>query len=308
MDTKTSHKRPIKILLSCTGICLLLYFFVCAYFINYAFVKKEEPVSDFTRDAITWLESMPQETWQQTSSDDAHIDLKAIYLPAQNKTNKTILVAHGWHGNAKHMAPYIKMFHELGYNVLAPDDRGCGQSSGRYTTFGWTDRKDYLGWINQIIEKQGQDSQIALFGVSMGGATVMNVSGETLPPQVTCIVEDCGFSSIAEEFSHVLEDDYGLPSQVILSGCIPLAQPRIGFNIYEADTKQQLAKNKLPIFFIHGDSDTFVPTSMVYRNYSADTSEKQLWITQNTEHAKSLENHPEEYKSKVAQFLSRYLK
>ena len=55
-----------------------------------------------------------------------------------------------------------------GFNVLAPDDRGHGQSQGNYIGYGCPDRLDYLKWINQIIKKQGQQSQLALYGVSYG--------------------------------------------------------------------------------------------------------------------------------------------
>ena len=84
------------------------------------------------------------------------------------------MIAHGYRENSLRMASYIRMFHDLGYNVLAPDDRGAGRSEGHYITFGWQDRLDYQNWLKQLIAKKGQDSKIGLFGVSMGGATVMN--------------------------------------------------------------------------------------------------------------------------------------
>ena len=42
---------------------------------------------------------------------------------------------------------------------------------------GTDDRLDIIDWIEMII-KQDHRAQIILYGVSMGGATVMNVSGE----------------------------------------------------------------------------------------------------------------------------------
>ena len=99
-------------------------------------------------------------------------------------TNETIVIAHGYRENSLLMASYIRMFHDPGYNVLAPDDRGAGRSEGHYITFGWQDRLDYQNWLKRLIAKKGQDSKIGLFGVSMGGATVMMMSGEKLPKQV----------------------------------------------------------------------------------------------------------------------------
>ena len=49
------------------------------------------------------------------------------------------------------------------------------------------------------------------------------------------------------------------------------------------------------MLFIHGGSDAFVPTEMVYRLYDAKPSEKALWVTEGTVHAESYKNYKEEY-------------
>lgn len=54
----------------------------------------------------------------------------------------------------------------------------------------------------------------------------------------------------------------------------------------------------------YGDSDTFVPTEMVHRLYEAKPEPKQLWITTNTTHACSYQNHREEYIEHIRHFLS----
>ena len=119
---------------------------------------------------LSGLNKTPQQTWHETAVGNKDIKLVARYVPAAEKTNKTIVVAHGWHENSRLMARYIKMFHQLGYNVLAPDGRGSGRSGGKYLSFGWLDRLDYVKWIHQIIDREGSNVEIGLFGVSMGGA------------------------------------------------------------------------------------------------------------------------------------------
>ena len=82
----------------------------------------------------------------------------------------------------------------------------------------------------------------------------------------------------------------------------------IGFNFNDANTLKQLAKDKLPILFIHGDKDDFVRTYMVYQNYKATKAPKEIWITKDTGHAHSLKNHYQAYKTKVGAFFAQYLK
>jgi fermentation-respiration switch protein FrsA (DUF1100 family) len=75
---------------------------------------------------------------------------------------------------------------------LIPDARGHGYSEGDYIGFAWHERLDYLKWIDYLININ-KNVRIALFGLSMGGATVMMVSGEELSKQMKSIVEDCGY-------------------------------------------------------------------------------------------------------------------
>ena len=44
----------------------------------------------------------------------------------------------------------------------------------------------------------------------MGGATVMMTVGENLPFNVKCAIEDCGFTSVWDEFKYELKKTYKL--------------------------------------------------------------------------------------------------
>ncbi|WP_415606273.1 alpha/beta hydrolase [Liquorilactobacillus hordei] len=254
-----------------------------------------------------WLSRVKQTRWNEISARQ-DLKLSAAYIPAKNETNKTIIVAHGYQENHKDMASYIRMFHELGYNVLAPDDRGAGQSQGKYIGFGWPDRLDYVKWIKQVIAKNGKNSEIGLFGVSMGGATVMMVSGEKLPKQVKAIVEDAGYSSIEDELTYELKARFNLPKEPLITTAAWYTNVAAGFNFKEGSSVKQLHKNKLPIYFIHGGKDTFVPTKMVYKNYSAVKGVKKIWVAEKAGHAMTFYDYPQEYQRRVSGFFAKYLK
>lgn len=255
-----------------------------------------------------WLKRVDKQTWHETSATD-NLKLVADYVPAAHQTTKTIVVAHGYMGNKEEMASYIRLWHRQGYNVLAPDDRGSGQSQGNYYGFGWPDRLDYVKWTRQVVRRIGPDSQIGLFGVSMGGATVMMMSGEKLPTQVKAIVEDCGYTSVGDELGYELKRLYHLPRFPLLYTASWVANAKAHYNFLHASAVDQLKKNRLPIFFIHGDQDTFVPTKMVYENYRATSvKDKRLWIVHGAAHAESFTKQPTRYARKVDQFMRQYLK
>ena len=65
---------------------------------------------------------------------------------------------------------------------------------------GWKDRLDVLRWMDIANDIYGGNTQMVVHGISMGAATTMMVSGEPQQPFVKCFVEDCGYTSVWDEF------------------------------------------------------------------------------------------------------------
>lgn len=245
-----------------------------------------------------------RENWSLHSHDG--LKLSANFLPAEKQKGKTAILAHGYMDTAETMADYARMYHDMGYNVLVPDARGHGKSEGDYIGFGWHERKDYLQWIDQVLEKQGRDEQITLYGVSMGGATVMMVSGEKLPKNVVSIIEDCGYASVNEELTYQLKELFDLPAFPMIPITSLVTKVRAGYFFGEADATKQLAENTRPMFFIHGKEDKFVPFAMLDEVYQATNAPKEKWAVDNAAHADSYKQNPELYKEKIQNFLTKY--
>ncbi len=268
-------------------------------------LKEEANILNELKGAV-WVENQQYEKWLITSYDG--LQLFGYYIPAAQPTSNTVILAHGYASRGKDMGIYAEFFYDkLGYNVLLPDARGHGMSEGDYIGFGWPERKDYLIWIEKVIDRVGEDSHIALFGVSMGGATVMMVSGEELPIQVKAIIEDCGYSSASEELTYQLRKLYHLPSFPFIPLTSLITDIRAGYNFYEASAVKQVEKSKLPILFIHGGNDTFVPTEMVYKVFNACKSDKEMLIVEGAGHGLSYTIDPSTYEMKISHFLDRYM-
>ncbi|HZH62711.1 MAG TPA: alpha/beta hydrolase [Metabacillus sp.] len=240
------------------------------------------------------------------SSDNQQLKLNA-YLYENNQTqHKWAIVVHGYNGNAKGMTRYVRNFYEKGYNVLSPDLRGHGKSEGDYIGMGWPDRKDMLLWIEQIIKKD-PEAEIVLFGVSMGGATVMMTSGEDLPENVKVIVEDCGYSSVSDVFAYQLDDLFGLPEFPIMNAANTVTNIRAGYDLYEASAVEQVGKSVTPMLFIHGDADTFVPFEMLDDVYEAANVDKEKLIIPDANHGDAEKVDPEAYWNTVWGFVDKYI-
>lgn len=238
------------------------------------------------------------------SSDQ--LKLSAKLYENNNQDHKWAIVVHGYTGNNTQMIRWIRNFHENGYNVLAPDLRGHGKSEREYIGMGWDDRKDMLLWIKQITDKDPQ-ADIALFGISMGGATVMMTSGEKLPTNVKVIVEDCGYSSVMDVFTYQLDDLFGLPKFPVMNAANTVTQLRAGYDLNEASAVKQVLKSKTPMLFIHGEDDTFVPYSMLDDVYNAANVDKDKLIIPGAGHGEAELVDPEKYWNKVWGFVDKYM-
>ncbi|WP_225426288.1 alpha/beta hydrolase [Apilactobacillus timberlakei] len=255
---------------------------------------------------VDWFHAIPKDEWILNEEETGE-KMVASYIPALNKTNKTVIMAHGVACNRETMANFIKMFHDLGFNVLAPDDRAHGDSDGKYVSYGWTDRVDYKRWINMVLYKVGLDTEILLYGISMGAGIVTMLSGEDLPSQVKSIIADCGYTNVGDEFNYLLRERFNLPAYPFEPLVSAINWHRVGYRLHNASCTNALKKNKRPILFIHGDKDIYVPTYMSYENYHASKGPKQLWIVSGAGHEESFWTNPINYKQKVQDFTDTYM-
>ncbi|NSW90318.1 MAG: alpha/beta hydrolase [Firmicutes bacterium] len=253
-----------------------------------------------------WVYEQEFEEVEITSFDG--LKLHGYYLEAKTPTNRTAILAHGYSSWAKAMGVYAKFFYEtLGYNILMPDARGHGSSEGNYIGFGWHDRKDYVKWIEYIIDRVGDNAEIVLHGVSMGGATVLMTSGEQLPGNVKAIISDCAYTSVKEQLAYQFKRMYHLPAFPLLQSTSILTKIRAGYYFEEASSLRQVSKSKTPILFIHGSKDSFVPLEMVYKLYENCSSEKELFIVDGASHGTAYNVDKEGYEKKIAEFLNKYV-
>lgn len=252
-----------------------------------------------------WFEQAEVEDRYIRSSDELKLHAYRILQPIP--TNKWAILAHGYTSEAAAMKNSAMQFYKAGFHILMPDARGHGSSEGSYIGMGWPDRLDLLRWIGDILLEYPQ-AEIVLYGVSMGGATVMMVSGEPLPPQVKVIIEDCGYTSAKEEFSYQLKALFSLPSFPLIPLASLVARLRAGYTLGQANALTQVAKAKVPMMFIHGDGDTFVPSKMVHEVYRAAKVDKEIYVVPGAGHAGAASVSGEEYWRRVITFISHYIK
>lgn len=268
--------------------------------------KEKKSLHPLIEKNLPWLKAQKFEDLEIDSDDG--LKLKAKFLKAKEDSDKVLIAIHGYRSyNLREYAYYLKFYHELGFNILLPNNRAHGDSEGTYIGFGWLDRLDCIKWIYKMKKHFNIDLQIVLHGISMGSATVLMASGEKLPTDVKCIISDCGFTSVLDQFEHKLNQMH-VPAALILPTATLLSKKRIGYSFKEASTINQVKKSTTPTLFIHGDQDNFVPTYMVYDLYNACTAKKDLLIIEGARHAESYLVNQELCEKTITDFMKLYVK
>ncbi len=247
------------------------------------------------------------DVWQ-TSFDG--LKLHATYFPAQDQQGrqKLVICFHGY--TSQGMSDYIGLsdyYQKRGFAMLLPDARAHGASEGEYIGFGCLDRQDALGWVRWAVEELGEETEILLHGTSMGAATLLMLSGLSLPEQVKGIVSDCGFTSPKEVFTHVLHSMYHLPAFPLIPGADLVNRKLAGYGMDECNAKREVEKAEVPILFIHGGNDTFVPCSMCDEIYEHCGSKKRKLIIEGAAHAESYYKDMESYEEALTEFIGEVL-
>ncbi|WP_125573120.1 alpha/beta hydrolase [Levilactobacillus huananensis] len=274
-----------------------------------SFVGTEKPLrkSDRLYAQKKWYRDSKKERWTENAVG-TRLKQVADYIPADKTTKRTVVLVHGFGSNKEAMGGYAALFHQLGYNTLIPDTRGQGESQGKVISYGYYESRDYLKWVKQVIAKQGPQSQVVLFGVSMGGATTMMTSGLKTPTQLKAYIEDCGYTDAQSEISYQAKQMYNLPYWPLVPLTSAVAKAKAGFHFKDANALAAVKKNHKPMLFIHGGADTFVPTRMVYQVYRADAGPKELLVVKGAQHAAALSHNPALYEKTVTAFLAKYMK
>lgn len=311
--------KGISILLACAGALVAggaaetLYFYRRTMIRQNADLKRTMKMagtdwsqySGILTERKTFMLEQPHEDVYQTSFDG--LKLHAVYFPPINdnlKKKKLVICFHGYTSHCLSDFTGLTTYYlKKGFAMLQPDARAHGESEGKYIGFGCLDRKDALGWINWAIEKYGGDVEIILHGISMGASTALMASGLDLPSQVKGIVSDCGFTSPKEVFTHVLKNMYHLPTFPIMQGAEIVNKKLAGYGMDECNAKREVAKAKVPILFIHGSKDTFVPTIMCQEIYDCCSSPKKMLIVEDAAHGESYYKDMNAYEAALNEFI-----
>ena len=254
--------------------------------------------------AVRWVRE--QGAVDVTTQSHDGLTLVGKWLPAENPV-ATVILFHGYQSH--YVTDYggiMPLYHKQGLNILMVRQRAHGGSEGKYITFGVKERLDVLSWIEYHNRTYG-NGPVYLSGLSMGCSTVLFAAGEKLPENVKGITADCGFTTPAEILAIRANTLFHFPGEILLPFVQIFAMLLGGFSLWECDSRKTAARATVPILFIHGKADDFVPCRMSEEAYAVCPTRKQIFLVEGAGHGMGYVMDKERIRPALLAFFRQHL-
>jgi uncharacterized protein len=238
------------------------------------------------------------------------IRLAGWYVPSVSGTGPmgpTVIMAHGWSHNKSTMLDRAVPLHDA-YNLVLFDFRNHGQSGAAPTTQGVREAGDLLAVVDWLETTKGPDL-IALLGVSMGGATVLNEADDD--ERIDAVIVESTHATLANAAQARLDGD-GYPLSLPGSWAILLGTLiRTGEDVSGADPVRAMERlDGRPVLIISGGQDGSIGASDADDLLAAAEEAglpAELRICADAVHAESNRTCADDYAGWVLGFLERAL-
>ena len=322
MDKKKRNAVLIAVAAASAGIAAItaISYAVTRLMLSFAIDRKDPPQFEKRREAFAGSDELKKIFAEQKENAE-----KLLALPCEevaiegfdgtrlvghyfkvDGAKRTVVAFHGWRSAwYRDFAVIYDFWFKNGCSVLFVEQRGQKGSSGDYMGFGLLERFDCQSWVNYLLGRDDTVTPLYLAGVSMGAATVLMASGLSLPDCVHGILADCGFTSPYAIWKYVTEKNLHLPFTGFRARVASdICRRKLNNSDSRYSAEDALKCCRVPVLFVHGAADKFVPVWMTYKNYLACASEKRLLIVPGADHGMSYLVERDRYEKEVLDFFA----
>jgi len=298
-------------------VCAALFYGIAGYLCTSSYIGENPRWRGVSRKPESF--GLQGEVVSLRSTDG--VALKGWWLPSMTTARGNVIVAHGVDHTRQVMLPRAVFLVRGGYNVLALDLRGHGESAAQYASPGYLESRDVLGAIH-YIRGRGEHGPIVMLGLSYGAAAVIVAAAQS--QDVAAVIADGAFPSGAAVFENI---NRGIASNRNMNPAVRTVAfiatcpgiPTAAALVYFARTGVWLgpdllnvqtyaAQIRIPILFISGTRDWIVPTGQVRKLMAAVPSHRKLLVTiPGAQHDTTFSNAPVLYQNAILSFLDNNL-
>jgi alpha-beta hydrolase superfamily lysophospholipase len=218
-----------------------------------------------------------------TASERIH----AWWWPASGPRAPAVLYLHGSRWNLTGQLTRIRALHDFGFSVLAIDYRGFGQSAGGVPSEASVYADARAAW-QRFTVLVPDASRRFIYGHSLGGAIAVDLAAELDARGdekgggvARGLIVESSFTTLVD-VAKALSYSW-LPVQWILS--------------QKFDALGKIAQVRMPVLFVHGAADRFVPARFSQALYDAARAPKKLLLIEGATHNNSIRVGSDEYRA-----------
>ena len=215
---------------------------------------------------------------------------KEIVVYEYGKSNKKILLVHGWSGRGTQLVKIADELLKLGYMTISFDAPAHGKSKGNSSIM-----IEFIASILEI-EKQYGPFEFAV-GHSLGGMSVLNAIKQNLQVKKAVII---GSGDIIQD----IIDDFICKLQLRPEYGIKLRnhfEAKFGGKMDDYSAYKAAEKTEIPVLVIHDKDDDDVSVKAAY-NIQKHLKQSEIMITEGLGHRKILGD--ETVIQKIKEFIS----
>ena len=242
-----------------------------------------------------------------TSSD---IPLSFLYIPAsadERTPNKIVFLFHDYNRTGESVKKYAPFFLNEGFSVVIPDNRFCGNSGGDCLGLSSLDAEDTLAIFRWIKDCFPGNIPIGLFGESFGAAQAILLASSDKTDNISFVISDSSFSDLYKLLKERVRADYRIKAFPLLTVAVLSIKRKYGIDVKNVSPLKAIEKcEDIPLFFIHGENDTFILPQMSIDLYNAKHSGyKKFYLAEDASHCSAFDIDPEGYNEKLKEFLDK---
>ena len=302
MQKQRKHKWPKRILTGLLILVLIVILITPLWLASFVMTGERQTLDEAMkwqseRYDTSFYDDLEKSDYTVEGYEDYPLHVQMLKNP--NKTDKYVILSHGYTDNRMGSLKYVPMYLDLGYNCIIYDLRGHGENEKTFTTYGILEGEDLQSIVKDTRKRYTKLTELGLHGESLGAATTITaLKGK---PDVDFVVADCGFADIES----VLKEGYrnaGVPTFLVDIASIG-AKIRYHYAIKDMRPIDSLDDNHIPILFIHGEEDDLILPQNSIGMYERTAGVKDLKLIPKAGHAESILTDPENYQKYVREFI-----
>lgn len=246
--------------------------------------------------------ALPFEMKTLIASDGVEIETQVYRNP--NPSGQVVVLSHGVRQSGEMMLQFFPMYEAMGFDIVTFSYRNHGKSSKTATTFGKYEVGDLKLVVDFAHEQFGSNVKYTIHGISMGSAIMLQYASQYKEQKkYDYLISDCSFADFEQLLSTRLQVDYPPLSFLPLIATASWISSSMGRgSFYDIVPKNDVKQIEVPILFIHGKNDNYIPIEHAYELYAAKPNKKKLIEVINGGHAESYLYNKNVYEEAVRAF------